>query len=56
MVFKKSGFDIAKYHADAYKTAYSIDNVKKLFKDAKFKIVYFEGQKKDWKFIFVGKK
>jgi len=56
MVFKGSGFDIAKYHVDAYKTAYSIDSVKKLFRDAGFEIVYSEGEKKDWKFIFVGKK
>jgi glycosyltransferase 2 family protein len=56
MVFKGSGFDIAKYHIDAYKTAYSIDSVKKLFRDSGFEIIYSEGEKKDWKFIFIGKK
>jgi ubiquinone/menaquinone biosynthesis C-methylase UbiE len=56
MIFKGSGFDIARYHYDAYKTACSIDCVKKLFKDTNFKIVYSEGEKKDWRYIFVAKK
>ena len=56
MVFKGSGWDIAKYHIDAYKTAYKFETVEKLFKDAGFKITYNEGKKTDWKFIIVGKK
>ena len=56
MILKGSGFDIAHYHFDAYKTAHSMDNVKKLFRDSSFEIVYSEGEKKDWKYIFVGKK
>jgi len=56
MISNNSGFDNARYHFDAYKTAYTIDNVKKIFIETGFEIVYFEGEKKDWKFIFVGKK
>lgn len=56
MILKGSGFDIAQYHFDAYKTAYSMDCIKKLFRDAGFEIVYSEGEKKDWKYVFVGKK
>jgi len=56
MILKGSGFDIARYHSDAYKTAYSMDCIKKLFRDASFEIVYTEGEKKDWRYVFVGKK
>jgi len=56
MVLKGSGFYIARYHFDSYKTAYSIGSVKKLFSDENFNIVYSEGGKNDWKYIFIGKK
>ena len=56
MVLKGSGFNIARYHHDSYKTAYSINHVKKLYIDAGFEIIYSEGLNKDWKYIFVGKK
>lgn len=56
MVLKGSSFYIARYHFDSYKTAYSSESVKKLFRDTNFKIVYSEGGKKDWKYIFIGKK
>lgn len=56
MILKGSGFDVARYHFVAYNTAYSMDCVKKLFREASFEIVYSEGEKKDWKYIFVGKK
>lgn len=56
MILKGSSFDIARYHHDSYKTAYSMNHVKKLYIDAGFEIVYSEGLNKDWKYIFVGKK
>ena len=56
MIFKGSGTDIAKYHTDAYKTAYSLETVLKLYKDADFKVVFTQGEKTEWKFIVVGKK
>ena len=56
MILKRSGFDISRYHFGAYKTAYSMDCVKKLFRDASFEIVYSEGEKKDWRYVFIGKK
>lgn len=56
MVLKGSSFYIARYHSDSYKTAYSSESVKKLFRDKNFEIVYSEGGKKDWKYIFIGKK
>ena len=56
MILKGSGFDIARYHFDAYKTACSLDDLKKLFRETSFKIVYFEGKNKDWRYIFVVKK
>jgi uncharacterized protein (TIRG00374 family) len=56
MIFKGSGTDVAKYHIDAYKTAYSLETVLKLYKDANFKVVFTQGEKTEWKFIVVGKK
>jgi uncharacterized protein (TIRG00374 family) len=56
MYFKFAGFDVVKYHIDAYETAYSLDSVKILFKDAGFKILNIEGSKKDWKFVIVAEK
>ena len=56
MHLKFAGFDVVKYHVDAYKTAYSLDSVKILFKDAGFKILNIEGNRKDWKFVIVAGK
>lgn len=56
MILKGSGFDVARYHFNGYKTALSMNCTKKLFKDTSFEIVYSEGEKKDWKYIIVGKK
>lgn len=57
MLFKGAGLTVANYHVEAYKTAYSIENVEHLFKTTGFKISYREGgDKKDWRFIIVGVK
>ena len=56
MIFNFADGSIIRYHMDAYKTAYTINSVKKLLKDANFKITYTEGDKKDWKFIVAAEK
>lgn len=56
MHLRFAGYNEIRYHSDAYKTAYSIDLVRKLFRDSGFKIIYEEGKKKDWKFIMIGRK
>jgi len=56
MLSKGSGFAVARYHINGYKTAYSIRNIERLFKSTGFKISYREGDEKDWKFIIVGVK
>lgn len=56
MVLNQSGADIASYHVDAYKTAYSIGSVKQLLSDSAFKDIVVYGDKKDWKFIVVARK
>lgn len=56
MKLKGASSDIVRYHIDAYKTAYTIENVSKLLTKTNFKITYKEGDKKDWKFIIVAKK
>jgi uncharacterized protein (TIRG00374 family) len=56
MYLRFAGSEVVRYHIEAYKTAYSMDSVRKLFLDSDFKILYEEGNKKDWKFIFVAQK
>ena len=56
MFFKAAGGDVVRYHIDAYKTAYSFDSVKKLFKDSGFKIISEEGDKREWRYIVVAQK
>jgi len=56
MIFNFAGGSLIRYHMDAYKTAYTINSVKKLLKDSNFKITYIEGDKKDWKFIVAAEK
>ena len=54
MLSKGSGFAVARYHIDAYKTAYRIGDIERLFKLTGFKISYKEGNENDWRFIIVG--
>ena len=56
MHVKGAGSDLVRYHIDAYKTAYSIDSVKKFLYDSNFKIISEERHKKDWKYIVVAQK
>lgn len=55
-ILKTASFDITKYFADAYKTAYSIESIKKLMIESDFKIVRTIGKKKDWKVIVAAEK
>lgn len=56
MFFKNAGFDLIRYHADAFKIAYTISQVKKLLTDSNFKIIYEESKIRDWKFVVIGEK
>jgi len=56
MILNNSGFNIAKYHIDAYDNAYDLKNVEELLKNTGFKITYKEAKEKDWNFIIVAKK
>jgi ubiquinone/menaquinone biosynthesis C-methylase UbiE len=56
MLFNKAGADVTKYHIDVYKDAYTIDQVEQFFFNAGFFVVEKEGNRKEWKFLIVGKK
>lgn len=56
MLFNKAGADVTKYHVDVYKDAYTIEQVERFFLDASFSVVEKEGNRKEWKFLIVGKK
>jgi len=56
MLFNKAGFDVTKYHVDVYKKAYTISQVESFLLDSDFSIVEKQGDKKDWKFLIIGKK
>ena len=47
---------VADYHATAYPQAHTMEEVQRLFTDARFTIVETEGTKKEWKFIVVARK
>ena len=56
MYLKFAGFDVVKYHIDAYKFAYTIEQVEQFFTDVGFTICSKEGKKSEWKFIIVAQK
>ena len=56
MIIKGAGSEVIRYHLEAYKTAYEIDQVIVFLKNSGFDIVYEESNKKDWKFVIVSKK
>ena len=56
MLLNLAGGDVARYHLDAYKNAYTMDQVKTFLADVGFVIIETEGTKKDWKFIVVAEK
>jgi ubiquinone/menaquinone biosynthesis C-methylase UbiE len=56
MNLNRAGAEVVKYHIDAFKDAYTIEQVKQFFTSARFSIVESISNKKDWKFIVVAKK
>jgi len=56
MNFKLAGDDLIKYHVDAYKTAYRIQDVERILKKSGFKITFKDSVEKDWKFTIVAEK
>lgn len=56
MRLKGAESDVIRYHMDAYKTAYTIESVSKIFQKTNFKVIYKESGKKDWKFVIIGEK
>jgi ubiquinone/menaquinone biosynthesis C-methylase UbiE len=56
MNFKLAGDDLIKYHVDAYKTAYRIQDVERILKKNGFKITFKDSVEKDWKFTIVAEK
>ena len=56
MILKGSSTEIARYHFDAYKTAYSIGPIKNFLKKMNFKICYTEDKVNNWKFIIIAEK
>jgi len=45
--------NIIQYHLEAYKSAYTIDQINKLLEDSKIEIIRKEGHNKDWKYNIV---
>jgi hypothetical protein len=56
MLLKKSGYSVAQYHVDAYKTAYTMKSVMDLFEKNGFSIIQKDFKKNDWMFTIIGKK
>ncbi len=56
MIFNSAGLDVIRYHSEAFKTAYNIQQVEHLLKNSGFKIIYKEAKKNDWKYILVSGK
>ena len=56
MFIKLAGKDVVRYHIDAYKIAYDIEQIERFLTDAKFSIIKKDGSKKDWKFIVIAEK
>jgi ubiquinone/menaquinone biosynthesis C-methylase UbiE len=54
MIYNSSGFNIAQYHSEAYKTAYSRKTVSNYITNAGFNLIYSEGNDQDWKYILIG--
>jgi ubiquinone/menaquinone biosynthesis C-methylase UbiE len=51
-----AGSDVIKYHSDAYKNAYDINEIKNLLNNSDLKIIKKEGFDRDWKYKIVAKK
>lgn len=56
MILKNAGIHVARYHIDAYKTAYTIRMVIDLLEKNDFSIIHKDYELTDWRFLLVGKK
>jgi ubiquinone/menaquinone biosynthesis C-methylase UbiE len=56
MLLNHAGRDVTKYHVDAYKQAYTQEEVERFFSTTGFSILKKEGKKNEWKFIIVAQK
>jgi ubiquinone/menaquinone biosynthesis C-methylase UbiE len=56
MILKFASKETIKYHIDAYKKAYSINEVQQLLINTKFKTVDLIGNNRSWKFIIIAQK
>ena len=56
MLINLAGRDVIRYHIDAYKIAYNIEQVENFLINSKFSIIKKEGIKKDWKFTIIAEK
>lgn len=56
MILNNAGLLVAKYHQDAFKTAYDVDTVLSLFENNGFVIIHTDFRKGDWRFLVIGKK
>jgi ubiquinone/menaquinone biosynthesis C-methylase UbiE len=56
MFFHNAKFDVVRYHADAYKIAFSSDEIMNLLSNHCFSIKEIRGKKKQWRSIFIAQK
>ena len=56
MLSNSAGQEVIRYHADAYESAYTMIQVEQLLTDSRFRTLKKEGNKKDWKFVFIAEK
>jgi ubiquinone/menaquinone biosynthesis C-methylase UbiE len=56
MNLNRAGAEVINYHLDAFKNAFTIEQVKQFFTNTRFSIVESKRNKKDWKFIVVAEK
>lgn len=56
MLLNAAGKEAINYHIDSYKYAYSADQVEKLIRDANLKIIKKDGNKGEWKNLFIAEK
>ena len=48
--------EVIRYHINSYSLAYSQDNIKEILKKSGFNILKIEGDKRDWKSLFIAEK
>jgi ubiquinone/menaquinone biosynthesis C-methylase UbiE len=56
MRFHKAPLDVIAYHAEAYRLAYSREEIIKILREESFEIMKTFGKKNEWKYIIVAQK